>query len=228
MPLNKASGNMYNWISHTFNLVKGQCPHMCQYCYCKRWGKQSELHFDESELKTDLGKGNKIFVGSSCDMWADKIPQLWIDKTLEHIGNFRCNNYIIQSKNPMRIYENRNRLPAIPFWIGTTVESNFDYLDIDLNAPPINNRILAMTYLERDFNTFLTIEPIMQFSIDRLVTLIFNCHPKFVNIGADTGNNHLPEPSKEKILELIGELRKFTEIRLKKNLTRLMEGNNGY
>jgi hypothetical protein len=32
----------------------------------KRWGEQRPLHLDESELYTDLGEGNFIFVGSSC------------------------------------------------------------------------------------------------------------------------------------------------------------------
>jgi molybdopterin converting factor small subunit len=44
--------------------------------------------FDEKELKTDLGKGNFIFVGSSCDMWAQNIPEEWIEKLpdLEDFG----------------------------------------------------------------------------------------------------------------------------------------------
>ena len=52
---------MYNFITHTWNTIKGECPHGCSYCYMKRWGKQSSLHFDEKELKTDLGKNNFIF-----------------------------------------------------------------------------------------------------------------------------------------------------------------------
>ncbi|HEA67556.1 MAG TPA: hypothetical protein ENI07_12145, partial [Desulfobacterales bacterium] len=64
---------MYGFVTHTLNTVKGKCPHDCSYCYMKRWGPQPELHFDESELKTDLykyGENQFIFVGSSCDMWA--------------------------------------------------------------------------------------------------------------------------------------------------------------
>ena len=153
-------------------------------------------------------------------MWADKIPQLWIDKTLEHIGEYSCNNYYIQSKNPIRIYENRNNLPAIPFWIGTTIESN---RDSSVLYPSAVSRASAMTYLCADFNTFITIEPIMDFDLEMFTTIIFNCHPKFVNIGADSGNNHLPEPPKEKILKLIDGLREFSTVNIKNNLGRLLK-----
>ena len=61
MPLNKSTGNMYEFITHTWNTIKGECPHGCSYCYMKRWGKQPPVHFDEKELKTDLGKNNFIF-----------------------------------------------------------------------------------------------------------------------------------------------------------------------
>jgi len=85
MPLNVSKGNMYSWITHTWNTVKGECPHGCTYCYMKRWGKQKPVRFDESELNTDLGTGNFIFVGSSCDLFASDIPDKWVKKTLSHM-----------------------------------------------------------------------------------------------------------------------------------------------
>lgn len=92
MGLIESKGNMYTWVTHTWNTVKGECPHGCTYCYMKRWGKQRPVRFDESELKTDLnGKypfrfnsRNFIFVGSSCDLFADNIPYEWIKKTIDH------------------------------------------------------------------------------------------------------------------------------------------------
>ena len=79
MGLNKSKGNMYEFVDATWNVIKGECPHACEYCYVKRWGRQNPIRFDESELKTDLGEGNFIFVGSSCDMFADTIPEQWIE-----------------------------------------------------------------------------------------------------------------------------------------------------
>ena len=67
--LNTQKGNMYSFVTHTWNPVKGKCPHDCAYCYMKRFGKQSELHFDESELKTDLGFDNFIYREYPCKPW---------------------------------------------------------------------------------------------------------------------------------------------------------------
>ena len=46
----KQGSNMYPWVTHTWNVIKGKCPHDCSYCYMKRF-PQPELHFDEKELK---------------------------------------------------------------------------------------------------------------------------------------------------------------------------------
>ena len=62
MPLNKSTGNMYEFITLTWNTIKGECPHGCSYCYMKRWGKQPPLHFDEKELKTKLGLETNVTV----------------------------------------------------------------------------------------------------------------------------------------------------------------------
>ena len=41
------------------------------------------------------------------------------------------------------------------------------------------------------------------FDLDEMVSMIKSCGPLRVNIGgADSKNNHLPEPSKEKLLSL--------------------------
>lgn len=36
MGLNKAGGEMYEFVTHTWNTVKGDCFHNCRYCYMKR------------------------------------------------------------------------------------------------------------------------------------------------------------------------------------------------
>ena len=84
------------------------------------------------------------------------------------------------------------------------------------------DRAEAMNKLDQ-FERMITIEPIMQFDLDRLVYLIKLSGATSVNIGADSGNNHLPEPPKEKIMELISELEKFTAVKQKSNLKRLLK-----
>lgn len=100
--LNESKGNMYNFVTHTWNTVKGACPHDCSYCYMKRFGNQKPVRFDEKELKTDLGQGNFIFVGSSCDLFAESIPKKWINATLLQCYCYD-NKYLFQSKNPERM-----------------------------------------------------------------------------------------------------------------------------
>ena len=105
MGLNKSKGNMYEFITHTWNTIKGRCYHDCSYCYMKRWGALRPVRFDTKELKTDLGTGNFIFVGSSCDMFAEDIPDKWITLTLQHCEKFGGNKYLFQTKNPKRVLQ---------------------------------------------------------------------------------------------------------------------------
>jgi len=222
MSLNKVKGDMYPWVDFTWNTVKGECPHGCDYCYMKKWGPQPELHFDEKELKTDLGSGNFIFVGSSCDMWAETIFPIWIFDTLDHCKKYD-NKYLFQSKNPDRIYRMRNQLPPNVV-IGTTIETNRSYAEMG-SAPGILDRawnILQFSLLNIDI--FITIEPILNFDLNTLVGIIKAAEPDFVNIGSSTTilKTPLPEPSPEKVRDLIEALKEFTEVKVKSNLRRLM------
>jgi hypothetical protein len=65
---------------------------------------------------------------------------------------------------------------------------------------------------------YITVEPVMDFDLGKFTEIIKACSPRQVNIGADSGNNRLPEPPKEKILKLVKELCRFTEVKVKSNL----------
>ncbi len=82
-------------------------------------------------------------------------------------------------------------------------------------------RSIAMQELSEVIDTYVTIEPILEFNLEHMVTMIKRCNPKQVNIGADSGRNNLIEPTKEKVLQLVLELQKFTIIHNKSNLQRL-------
>jgi DNA repair photolyase len=223
MALNEAKGNMYDFVTHTWNTVKGKCPHGCSYCYMKRFGEQKPVRFDEKELKTDLGSGNFIFVGSSCDMFAIDIPVSWINRTLIHCRDHN-NKYLFQSKSPYRMLKEIIGLELKEKSIlCTTIETNRVYPMIMCDCPTPETRARDMALADAyKFKTFVTIEPVMDFDTDELLRLIRMCNPTQVNIGADSGNNHLPEPSAEKLLDLIAELQKFTVIAKKRNLERLL------
>ncbi len=221
--MNKSKGNMYPWVTHTWNPIRGKCPHDCSYCYMKRY-PQPDLHLDEKSLRDDLGSGNVIFVGSSCDMWADDIIVEWIELVLEHCRIHPQNTYLFQSKNPQRIIDWTCDLPPKSL-IGTTIETNRTYSHETYKAPYRQARYIAMTKYAG--HKMVSIEPIIDFDTELMVDWIAQIEPDFVSIGADSGNNHLPKPPADKIKSLIKELRNITEVRVKDNLQRLTRSSTG-
>lgn len=207
-------------MTHTWNQVKGSCEHNCSYCYMKRWKYLKEQRFDSKELKTDLGSGNYIFVGSSCDLFADNVNSEWIRNTILHCSK-HSNKYLFQTKNPANIINYLEELPDDSV-VCTTIETNRFYPDIMNASPKPELRALAMSKLTM-VDRYVTIEPIMDFDLPELVDMIKLCSPVQVNIGADSGGHNLPEPSKDKILALIDELSIFTKVVQKTNLSRLLK-----
>ncbi len=103
MALNKSTGNMYAFVSHTYNPMKGECEHSCPYCFMKGKRLLPPLRLELKELKVNLGEGNFIFVGSSTDEWAANVPSEWIEQVLDY-----CDGLITAiSSNP--------RIPPV-FW----------------------------------------------------------------------------------------------------------------
>lgn len=226
--LRPTKGNMYGFITHTWNPIKGECPHGCTYCYMKRWGAQKPLHLDEREMRTDLGSGNYIFVGSSTDMWAEAVPLTWIKQVLHKCYTANGNKYLMQTKNPLRVeqYARNSFLwtwQFMDFVFCTTLETNRDTKSISPNAPSTEKRAQAMNVLHKNgLHTMVTIEPIMDFDLEPFTDMIMQCNPCQVNIGADSGRHGLPEPSMEKVKALIFALRdKGIKVVQKKNLLKI-------
>lgn len=227
--LNKQKGNMYPWVTHTWNPIKGKCKHNCKYCYMKRF-PQPEIHLDKKELETNLGQDNTIFIGSSCDMFADNIPNEWLYQILGHCEDYLDNTYLFQTKNPLRFqyinpYDGLNVHWSKRVIIGTTIETNRSY-DVGWeyhvsNAP---EPIERFEWLEKTqaYHKMISIEPIMDFDLNIIINWLKRIKPKFISIGADSKNHDLPEPDKEKTLCLIEELKKFTEVKIKDNLNRII------
>ena len=217
--LNKQKGNMYPWVTHTWNVIKGKCPHDCSYCYMKVY-PQKGVRFAEGELKTNLGHHNTIFVGSSCDMWAGDIPDEWIAKTLKHCrDNDAYNIFLFQTKNPQRFYDWFSFLPDASM-LGCTIESN-RYSNFSKAPPPL---LRQQAMKDIPFRKMVSIEPIMDFDLEDMVRWIREIKPKLVSIGADSKGHNLPEPPPDKIRHLIRALKGITQVKVKDNLDRLLEG----
>jgi len=222
-------GNMYDWVNDSFNTIGGECPHKCSYCYVKKFRfpalrkkYSGEPRLYENELKRNLGRNKIWFVGSCFDLFADGVEDVWIAKTLEHCRSFPDNKYLFQTKNPGGMYDWIDEFPKNSI-IGTTIETNRFYADYMGKAPLPQNRAFFMKKIaDAGFVTMVTIEPIIAFKLDFLVDLVRQCHPQWVNIGADSQKSGLPEPTGIEVEALIAELKKFTEVKIKKNLRRLM------
>lgn len=224
MPLNKqepGKGNMYEFINNTWNPIGGACPHGCIYCSTNKFyypvlveKYSGPPKLIESELKTNLGKDNFIFVCAQSDLFAKDIPEDWIKKIIAHCDKYD-NKYLFQSKNP----NNMRRILTGKSFVCTTLESNRYYPEFMGKSPTPKERVEGM--IKTRHRRFLTLEPLVEFDLKEFVEMIKSIEPEMVNIGLNSYKSiKLPEPPKEKILELIDELKKFTVINRKSNLLR--------
>jgi DNA repair photolyase len=223
MGLNKSKGNMYEFITHTWNPLAGACPHGCTYCSTNKLMRYpgiknkytGDVRLQESELKTNLGSGNFIFVAAQNDLFANQVPEEIIKRVLGYCGEFD-NKYLFQTKNPANI----RRILPYESHVCVTIETNRHYPEIMRNSPSPHYRGYQSMWIRHPL--YITIEPIMDFDLPDFVNMLRNIEPIQINIGADSGNNGLPEPPKDKLLALIEELQKFTIIHNKTNLKRLL------
>ena len=231
--LKEPTGNMYEFITHTWNPIIGKCPHDCKYCYViYKYGqmKNETLRIDKDCLNDDFGTGKFIFVGSGVDLFANDISEEWIIRTLDkcHQDNNDLfgvrNRYLFQSKNPSNMLQFMDHPVFNYSVVCTTIESNRYYPSIMNHSPHIEERALAMSEIaNRGIETYLTIEPIMAFDKDDIVRLIRMCRPTQVNIGANTYTKiRIPEPTREEIFDLVNEIMDECKVELKDNLNRII------
>jgi len=228
MPLKKVvvGSNMYQgWISHTHSHLGGECPHRCYYCYVQRNPRgvsgryQGEIRLIRQELEVNYGAGRTIFIEHMNDMFAEGIKEEWIMDIFAHCNQYK-NTYVFQTKNPDRAYQFINCFPE-NFLIGTTIETNRDVKESKAPEPVL--RYLGIKKFKGVADTFITIEPIMDFDLHPLTNWIMDIQPLFVNIGADSKNTGLVEASAEKIRNLIRILQNNgITIKKKTNLERLL------
>ena len=230
MTLKESKGNMYEFITHTWNPMGGRCPHGCAYCYMKYHTYIERLYLDERELSGSCPANLFIFIGSNTDVFAAEMPSEWITKVLDFCVDVTSSQkddertrFLLQTKNPARILEfiNHPLLKNGQAVVCTTLETNRHYPDIMNNAPLITDRADAMAKIAAcSVKTYVTIEPIMDFDLDEFVKLIKMCRPEQVNIGAESKHFvQIPQPSDDdKLTALILQLLCFTKVTVKKNL----------
>jgi len=232
MPLTKAKGNMYDWVTHTHTHLAGECPHKCSYCYVQAMARrfksdryQGPLRLVEAELAVNYGHGKTIFVEHCNDMFADDVHYCMVAAILAHCRQYPENMYVFQTKNPLGYMDWREALPPNRL-LGCTIETTDMLVAESMSqAPAPHLRAFAMqtirNYGER---TFITIEPILCGDMELLASWCAMCDPRFVNIGADSKGTGLPEPTPQQVRQLVDELQRLNvTVRQKRNLGRLLK-----
>jgi DNA repair photolyase len=222
---------MYDWVDKRYNPLSGACSHNCIYCSTNDFKKRfpaimkkysGEPRLDENVLKKKVPKGIH-FLCSCTDLFASNVPPEIVIEILNWAKIQDC-VWIIQTKDPFRVLNFVHLLPVGSI-VGTTIETNRDMILLS-KAPTPLSRARWIGKLSKIKNTFLTLEPLINFDLDEFLELIKIANPDFVNIGADSKNNNLLEPSAEKVRSLIQALKKVgIEIRKKSNLKRLEKSN---
>jgi protein gp37 len=233
MSLKKSSGNMYPWITHLWNPVRGLCGFGCAYCYVRRIAnrfglKEKAPHINYQELRTNLGSGNYIFVCSGCDLFHPDIPWTFIDDVLNIARTYHGNKYLWHTKNPGRaaLYFPDWQFPPESI-LCATIETNRKYPCMGTGPDPLERMAGLASWKKK---RMVTVEPVLDHDDGRdgFARLILNTKPIQVNIGADSGHNNLPEPSREKLEELLELLAPHTRIYLKNNLRRILPESRYY
>ena len=239
--MKKNKSNMYNFVSKTINPLAGECKHKCEYCYLKQLKSRfnalnekysGDIRIDEIVLKTELKAGETYFVGSCNDIFADNVSPKIKQRIIDWCNKNDQANIILQTKNPSRLFYWNDNNDYKQFFLNrhitvcTTIETDDQQLLASISDAPLlyNRMIIGML----DCKTQVTIEPIMKMeNIELFAEMLASLKVEQINIGADSGNNNLPEPTKEEVLLLISELERLGhKVHLKSNLKRIIGNLN--
>jgi len=184
---------------------------------------QREPRLADSFFKKGLGKGKTIFMGSCFDLFAESIKTQWIERIFNRCLKFD-NIYLFQTKNPHRFHELRKiGLPTNAIY-GTTIETTYNRLSRAISkAPDVLERYAEFMAMSKVHRKMVSLEPLLDFSLPTMIAWMEIISPEFISIGADSKGNKLPEPPAGKVKELIQELKKFTQVRIKHNLSRILK-----
>jgi len=190
-----------------------------------------------------LKENMTYFVCSMGDLWSAGCPEDYRDAVLTFLEmeSFSQNNESIPNcpetttllfltKNPAMYRDEwpiARSSPNPNYVLGATIETNREKPGHKLwwlNAPTPPERIEEMVRfreLHPHARLFLSIEPIMEFDLIDFVDAIRKIQPEWVYIGLDNHHSNLPEPSEREIWELVYQISKFTEPRIKGRLSRI-------
>ena len=146
------------WCDYSINPVKGLCPMACSYCYAramyKRFKWNPEIRyigrtklFDEM-LKIPRDKNQRIFIGSTIELFGDWVEPYWMNDIFEVVNAFSFFTFIFLTKQP----ENLPKWSPFPenCWVGVTAaDEHFAAVGLD-NLKSVDAKV-----------KFLSVEPLL-------------------------------------------------------------------
>lgn len=213
-----AKNNMYRLSAGQRSPFVG-CLNDCLYCQTsfqrqqKRRGKKNcqqcynfEPHAHPSRMEKPLPKTKYmqfIFLCSSSDIAYCKDAQ-YFQKIISWVKNNPKKTFLLQSKDPKTF----NRIDRFPdnLILGITLESNRDALYEEISqAPKPSQRYKDFLEIKHNLK-MVTMEPVLDFDTDIIVSWLENISPCMVWLGYDSGKNQLPEPKLAKVKDLYWQL----------------------
>ncbi len=125
--INKQGVGKIDWTDWTWNPIQG-CLHGCDYCYMRRMEarfpgmmepKFKPAYLDDFKRTKKVRPGDKIFVGSSADMWGTWVLNDHIKQVLDVVRENKQLTFQFLTKNPDRYGE--FSLPSNA-WAGTSID----------------------------------------------------------------------------------------------------------
>ena len=192
----------------TWNLFTG-CNFNCTYCWARKLaeGRLKRSYPDGFIPTTHPERFNKHFKPDDFVLLTSMgdisfAPSVVEDYIVTVANRYPKTKFLLCSKDPDIFRKVKFHQPNL--YLGTTIESNRRYNVSRAPVPYI--RALKMKELTHP-HKFLSLEPIMDFDLDILLSWIYDINPEIVEVGADNYHNNLPEPSWSKVTQLMGKLR---------------------
>lgn len=221
------TNRMFSFINRTWNPIAGgcfieegviyACPYRCVYCWARslinKWKDgnmakkyQGPYRIHDVALNQWIRAGDFVAVQFMSDIGAPGIPLSMLSPIFERMKSLDSCRFLLLTKNPA-CYINMSPHLSKNVILGATIETDREIASWISSAPSTHMRLQYMQLISdtMDFNTFISIEPIMKFS-ETFAESIKEIAPWAVAIGLDNYGHKLPEHTLAETEALINEL----------------------
>lgn len=196
-------------------LITGRLANTEKYRYCRF---KPTLH--KKELKAKFSPNDFVFVAALGDIRFTTASEL--EEIILAIQKYPQTQFLLQTKDPILFLD--GRIWDSNIYLGTTIETNRE-ITISKAPQPIERYHSIAT--NNHHQRFISIEPIMDFDFEILLSWIKDIKPEIVEIGADNYRSCLPEPSWDKVEALLKGLREICPTVIEKQGLERLKVNSG-